>query len=132
MPLKGNSGVGLRAPLKGHPAWVALEVHLIDDVNWGAKLEKWQNTGSIYDVIPASKVNARPIGAWNSLKITAKGRKIAVEQNGANLVDADLDDYAKEHLKKHPGLLRDQGHIGFPSYKMRVEFRNIHLKDLAK
>src|ERR1043165_4575572 len=34
MPLKGNSGVGIRSPLKGDPAYAGMEIQLIDDVNW--------------------------------------------------------------------------------------------------
>jgi hypothetical protein len=64
------------------------------------------------------------------MKIVAKGRKITVVNNGETLVDADLDDYVKEHGKKHPGILREKGHIGFQSYNTRVEFKNIYLKPL--
>jgi hypothetical protein len=43
-------------------------------------------------------------------------------------VDANLDDYKAEHAKRHPGILRDKGHIGLQSYNYKVEFRNIVLK----
>ena len=49
---------------------------------------------------------------------------------GETLVDANLDDYVKEHAAKHPGILRKDGHIGFQSYNTRVEFRDIYLKPL--
>lgn len=131
MPLKGNSGVALRSPLKGDPAYVGMELQLIDDVNWG-KLEKWQHTGSIYNVVPARTIKNKEIGEWNSFKVIAKGRQITVIQNGETLVDANLDDFVKEHGKRHPGILETnkQGHIGFQSYNLRVEFRNIFLKAL--
>lgn len=131
MPLKGNSGVALRSPLKGDPAYVGMELQLIDDVNWG-KLEKWQHTGSIYNVVPAKTIKNKEIGEWNEFKVIAKGRQITVIQNGETLVDANLDDYVKEHGKKHPGILETnkKGHIGFQSYNLRVEFRNIFLKAL--
>ena len=51
----GNSGVGIRSPLKGDPAYVGMEIQLIDDVNWG-KLQPWQHTGSIYDVQQTAKI----------------------------------------------------------------------------
>ena len=50
--------------------------------------------------------------------------------NGHSIVDANLDDYVKEHAKRHPGILREKGHIGFQSYNKRVEFKNIVLKAL--
>jgi hypothetical protein len=129
MPLKGNSGVCIRSPLQGDPAYAGMEIQLIDDVNWG-KLETWQHTGSIYNVVPAKKIHNKAIGEWNTIKITALGRQITVEQNGDILVDANLDLYVKEHSKKHPGILREKGHIGLQSYNKRVEFRNIVLKSL--
>jgi dienelactone hydrolase len=131
MPLKGNSGVGIRAPLKGDPAYQGMEIQLIDDINWG-KLEKWQNTGAIYNVVPPMKIHNKEIGEWNDIKITALGSRITVVHNGENLVDADLDDYIMEHSKKHPGILREKGHVGFQSYNKRVEFRNIYLKPLER
>jgi hypothetical protein len=125
-----NSGVGLRSPLEGDPAYVGMEIQLIDDVNWKGKLESWQHTGSIYNVVPAAKIANRPIGEWNQMRIVAKGPRILVEQNGEKLVDANLEEYVKEHAKRHPGLLRKSGHIGLQSYNTRVEFRNLYLKPL--
>ncbi|MCI0683364.1 MAG: DUF1080 domain-containing protein [Gemmataceae bacterium] len=129
LPEKGNSGVALRTPSKGDPAYVGMEIQLIDDVNWKG-LQTWQHTGSIYNVVPAKTIKNKEIGEWNAMRIVAKGRHIRVENNGAVLVDANLDDYVKEHAKRHPGILRDKGYIGFQSYNLRVEFRNIHIKDL--
>ena len=132
MPKGGHSGVAIRSPLKGDPAYVGMEIQLIDDEGWPGKLEKWQNTGGIYNVVPPKKINNRPIGEWNKMTITAKGRQITIVNNGETLVDANLDGYVKEHGKRHPGILESnkQGHIGFQSYNKRVEFRNIILKAL--
>jgi len=33
-------------------------------------------------------------------------------------------------LKKHPGLARTSGHIGFLGHGTRVEFRNIRIQEL--
>ena len=129
LPKMGNSGVALRTPLQGDPAYVGMEIQLIDDVNWKG-LQTWQQTGSIYNVVPAKTIKNKEIGEWNVMRIVAKGRHIRVENNGAALVDADLADYEKEHAKRHPGILREKGHIGFQSYNFRVEFRNINIKEL--
>lgn len=128
MPKMGNSGVGLRSPLKGDPAYVGMEIQLLDDANW-KNLRPTQQTGSIYDVVPAAKVNGKPFGQWNTMRIIAKGRQVTIEQNGEKLVDANLDEF-KEHFKRHPGLTRDKGHIGLQSYNFRVEFKNIYVKQL--
>lgn len=131
MPKAGNSGVALRSPLEGDPAYAGLEIQLIDDVGWPGKLADWQRTGSIYNVAPAKKINNRPVGEWNHLRIVCQGRKVLIEQNDEVLVDANLDDF-KADFKRHPGLLREKGHVGFQSYNVRVEFRNIFVRELNK
>jgi hypothetical protein len=131
MSKHSNSGVALRSPVKGDPAYVGMEIQLIDDLNWKG-LQPWQHTGSIYNVAPAKKIANRPIGEWNSMRIVCKGRQVKIENNGEVLVDANLDDYVAEHGKKHPGILpsHTKGHVGFQSHDNRVEFKNIYIKAL--
>jgi hypothetical protein len=129
----GNSGVALRTPPKGDPAYAGMEIQLIDDENWEKvnkfKLAPYQHTGSIYDVQPAKARSNKPIGEWNAVRIVCQGRKVVIEQNGTELVSANLDDY-KDKFPKHPGLTREKGHVGFQSYNIRVEFRNVAIKEL--
>jgi len=129
----GNSGVGIRTPEKGDPAYVGMEIQLIDDENWEKvnkfKLADYQHTGSIYDVQPAKLQANKPIGEWNKVKIVCRGRMVSVEQNGKELVTANLDDFEKK-FDKHPGLKREKGHIGFQSYNIKVEFKNVYVKEL--
>jgi 3-keto-disaccharide hydrolase len=122
-----NSGIALRTPAKGDPAYVGMEIQLIDDETWPGKLADYQHTGSIYDVQPAKPAANKPIGEWNAVRIVCKGRNVTVEQNGKELVKADLDDYRKDN---HPGLKRASGKIGFQSYNQPVEFRNVYIKEL--
>ncbi len=133
MPKMGNSGVGLRTPLPGgknwDPAYVGMEIQLLDDANWKG-LAVWQHTGSIYNVVPAKKVNGKAFGEWNTMRIVAKGKQILIEQNGEELVNANLADYAKEHAARHPGILRETGKLGLQSYNFRVEFKNLYVKTL--
>jgi hypothetical protein len=129
----GNSGVALRTPEKGDPAYVGMEIQLIDDENW-AKVHKfelmdWQHTGAIYNVQPPKLQANKPIGEWNSVRIVADGRKVSVVLNDKELVNANLDDY-KDKYDKHPGLIREKGHVGFQSHDGRVEFRNTYIKEL--
>ncbi len=128
MPKMGNSGVALRAPLEGDPAYKGMEIQLLDDANWKG-LRPTQYTGAIYDVVGPSKQVGKPFGEWNQMRIVAKGRKVTVELNGTTIVDANLDDY-KEHYKRHPGLEREKGHLGLQSYNFRVDFRNLYVKPL--
>ncbi len=129
----GNSGVALRTPPKGDPAYVGMEIQLIDDEHWEKvnkfKLAAYQHTGSVYDVQPAKLQANKPIGEWNSARIICKGRKVTIEQNGKELTDANLDEFEKK-FEKHPGLKRESGHIGFQSYNIKVEFRNVFVKVL--
>jgi hypothetical protein len=129
----GNSGVGLRTPPKGDPAYAGMEIQLIDDEGWEDvhkfKLAPSQHTGSIYDVQPAKTAKNKPIGEWNAVVIVCKGRDVTITQNGEELVKANLDDY-KAKAEKHPGLAREKGHIGFQSYNIRVDFRNVYIKEL--
>src|SRR5262249_7532140 len=96
VPVKGNSGVGLRAPLQGDPAYQGMEIQILDDANY-KNLRPTQYTGSIYDVVGPSKNVTKPAGESNQYVITAKGPKITVELNGTKIVDANLDDYKAEH-----------------------------------
>ena len=129
----GNSGVALRTPPQGDPAYVGMEIQLIDDEGWESvnkfKLAPYQHTGSIYDVEPARKQANKPIGEWNKVHIVCNGRKVKIEQNGELLTEANLDDFPKK-FDKHPGLKRTEGHIGFQSYNIKLEFRNVGIKEL--
>ncbi|HBI41981.1 MAG TPA: DUF1080 domain-containing protein [Planctomycetales bacterium] len=129
----GNSGVALRAPLKGNVSYSGMEIQLLDDV-WHKKnykdLKPVQLTGAIYGVVAPSKDALKPVGEWNTINITAKGRQITILLNGVKRVDANLDDYKEAAEKDHPGLKREKGHLGLQSHSNRVEFRNVYVKEL--
>jgi hypothetical protein len=129
----GNSGVALRSPPTADVSTKGIEIQLIDDANYEKvhkyKLKPTQHTGSIYGVVPPSKLPGKGPGVWNKMRIVAKGSRITVELNGETVTDANLDDY-KSHTKEHPGLLRPKGHLGVQSHGGRVEFRNLHVKPL--
>jgi len=127
-----NYGIGIRSPLEGDPAYVAMEIQVLDDSGSDyEKLRPAQYHGSIYDVVPAKRGSQKPVGEWNHEEITAKGRQITVKLNGNTIVDANLDDVKDEKvLKKHPGLARSKGHIGLLGHGTRVEFRNMQVREL--
>jgi hypothetical protein len=82
-------------------------------------------------VVPAKTGFLKPTGEWNREEITASGRNIKVVLNGTKIVDANLDTVTDpEVLKKHPGLARTTGRIGFLGHGSKVEFRNIQVKPL--
>jgi hypothetical protein len=129
----GNSGVALRAPLQGNVSYSGMEIQLLDDV-WHKEhlkdLKPVQLTGAIYGVVAPSKDALKPVGEWNTIDITAKGRQITIVLNGVKTVDANLDDYKEASEKDHPGLNRVKGHLGLQSHSNRVEFRNVLVKEL--
>jgi len=128
-----NNGVGIRAPYEGDAAYLGMEIQILDDGHelYKGKIRSEQHHGSIYDVIPARTGYLKPAGEWNSEEITADGRRIRVVLNGVIIVDADLDSVKEPAvLKRHPGLARTSGHIGFLGHGSLVEFRNIRIKTL--
>lgn len=126
----GNNGVGIRAPLRDDTAYQGMEIQILD-TEYKGELRPAQYHGSIYDVVPAKRGFLKKAGEWNREEITANGRRIQVKLNGTFIVDANLDDIKDpEVLKKHPGLARTKGHIGFLGHGSRVEFRNIEVQEL--
>jgi hypothetical protein len=130
----GNNGVGIRAPLEGDAAYVGMEIQVLDEeaeVYQKMHLKPTQYTGSVYDVFAAKRGFVKRNGAWNTEEIIADGRRIKVTLNGEVITDVNLDDVKDpEVLKKHPGLARASGHVGFLGHGTKVEFRNIRLKEL--
>jgi hypothetical protein len=131
----GNNGVGVRAPLEGDAAYQGMEIQILDDVHerYKGKIKSEQHHGSIYDVIPARTGFLKPAGEWNEEEIMAQGSRIRVTLNGVIILDADLTNVREEAtLKKHPGLKKKSGHIGFLGHGTLVEFRNIRIKALSQ
>jgi hypothetical protein len=128
----GNNGVGIRAPFEGDAAYQGMEIQVLDDPAEQYKnILPGQHSGSIYLVFPAKQGALKPTGEWNAYEITANGRHVSVRLNGTMIVDADLDSMKDpETLRKHPGLARTTGHIGFLGHRSHVEFRNVRLKEL--
>jgi hypothetical protein len=129
----GNNGVGIRAPLEGDAAYQGMEIQILDDQHerYKGKIKSEQHHGSVYDVIPARTGYLKPAGEWNEEEIVARGNRIRVTLNGVIILDADLGTVREEAvLKKHPGLRRKSGHIGFLGHGSLVEFRNLRIKAL--
>ncbi len=131
-----NNGLGIRAPLSGDPAYMGMELQILD--NTAAKyatLQPYQYHGSIYGVVPAKRGHLKPVGEWNHEEVIAKGRQITVRLNGATIVDADIDKASTPQTmdkRDHPGLKRSKGHIGFCGHGDHLDFRNIRVKTLDK
>lgn len=119
-----NSGVFLRFPsLTGYDrreAWlVAVErgYEVQVDERGDGPLHQ---TGAVYDLAPATRRAAKPIGEWNALEVEAKGDRITVRLNGEKV--SVLTDAPRGA----------EGHIGLQNHHegSRVQFRNIRVKTL--
>ncbi len=130
-----NNGIGIRAPLDSNAAYDGMEIQILEERaaergKWGP-LRPAQYHGSVYDVVPAKKGALKAPGEWNQQEITAQGRHIKVVLNGKTIIDTDLNQVTDGAvLMKHPGLLRERGHIGFLGHDDYLEFRNIRIKEL--
>jgi hypothetical protein len=126
----GNSGVFIRAPLEGDPAYTGMEIQILDDgaEQW-SRLEPHQYTGSIYGVQAPSERVSKKARQWQRMVIIARGSHVQVGLNGKKIIDTDLTYYPNK-LDTHPGLMRTGGYIGLQNHDSRVEFRNIKIREL--
>jgi hypothetical protein len=131
-----NNGLGIRAPLTGDAAYEGMELQILDnDAPIYKDLKVYQYHGSIYGTVPAKRGSLKPVGEWNYQEVIVQGPKIKVILNGDVILDADITEARKNGAidgQKHPGLLRDSGHIGFLGHGSELQFRNIRIKDLSK
>jgi hypothetical protein len=130
-----NNGIGLRTPLQGDPAFVGMEIQVLDDSSdkYNGKLAEYQYHGSVYGVVAAKRGHLKPVGEWNSEEIILKGKHIQVILNGETIVDADLEKASTPKTidgREHPGLKRDSGYIAFCGHGAEVWFRNLYIKEL--
>ena len=130
----GNNGVGIRAEQGKDAAYYGMEIQVLDDTAAEyADLQPWQYHGSVYGVAAAERGHQKPVGQWNEEEIIARGSRLTVTLNGAVIVDVDLEEVGRPATideKEHPGLFNAAGYIGFLGHGHRVEFRDIHIKEL--
>lgn len=133
VPRDGNSGVFIRYPGEGSPAFDGMEIQIIDDntLRWG-ELQPWQLSGSIYREMPPSVRATRPGGEWQSMQIICSGSMIIIRINGITVVDVNVADFVNS-TEEDITPLNDrprEGIIGFQNYDGRMAFRNMRIKRL--
>jgi len=130
VPQGGNSGVFLRAPREGNPAFAGLEVQVLDDfADKYTELKPWQFCGSVYSVAAPARRVTRSAGDWQHMRIRCEGPAVSVTLNGHPIVQTDLTEH-EDKLEEHPGLARHEGYIGLQNHGSRVEFRRIWIRPL--
>ncbi|MSR31738.1 MAG: DUF1080 domain-containing protein [Gemmataceae bacterium] len=133
----GNSGVALRAPMKGDPAFDGLEFQ-IADFRYNTKAKDSELTGGLYRAIAPSKQVYKP-EEWNLVRIDLRGSKMKAWLNGEFIQDIDLSTFDKK-VKRHDGAdappIKDRpkkGHIGFQHLSRDsspVLYRNVRIREL--
>lgn len=130
VPKGGNSGVFLRAPHEGNPAFAGMEIQVLDDTAAEyASLQPFQYCGSVYGVeAPKSRVSKQP-GEWQKMAIVCQGKLVKVTLNGTEIVNTRLDQHPDREAE-HPGIKRDKGYLGLQNHGSRLDFRNIRVRTL--
>jgi hypothetical protein len=134
---RGNSGVALRAPLKGDPAFDGMELQFAD-LRYNTKAKDSELTGGIYRAIAPSKQVYRPT-EWNKCRIELKGTHLKVTLNSEMIQNIDLTKF-DQPVKRHDGTdaapVKDRprtGHIGFQHLSRENEpvfIREVRMKEL--
>lgn len=131
-----NNGIGLRVEPGAKASIEAMEIQILDDTaEKFREIHDYQHHGSVYGVVPAIQGHLRPVGEWNEQEILLEGSHIKVTLNGAIIVDADLEEAAKNGTidgKAHPGLKRTSGHLGLLGHGSVLYFRNLRVKALSR
>lgn len=135
VPPGANNGIAVRAPATGDAAYQGMEIQVLENSHPKySGLAPWQFHGSIYGVAAARRgFQARP-GEWNLEEIRMDGRNVRVVLNGAIIMDIDLDDSIRDGTlsgRPHPGVSREEGHIGFCGHGDVVHFKDLRLRDLS-
>ena len=116
------------------------------------KLMPYQYTGSIYGVVPSLRDNTgkqiwgkdrnfsgggsyvRRPGMWNFEEVKVVGSEIEVYLNGYLVTKGDVSRFKGDgdtpDGKKHPGLHRAAGPIGWLGHGHNVKWKNIRIKEL--
>ena len=134
---KGNSGLALRAPAAGDPAFDGMEMQMAD-FRYNQKAKDSELTGGIYRAIAPTSQVYKP-EQWNSVHLTIKGTKLKIEMNGIVIQDIDLSTHDEEVLR-HDGTKAPpikarpiKGCIGFQNLSRdggQVEIKGARLREL--
>lgn len=131
---RGNSGLGLRFPDAGDPAYDGLELQIVDRRYYGDyEPTADELTGSLYKAAAPAKQVYKPT-EWNHYTVTCQGPRITVVLNGTTIQDLNLDEQTRDLERGEPlGKRPRRGHIGFQELSRgggHVEIRGARIKVL--
>lgn len=114
---RGNSGLALRAPRVGDPAFDGMELQMAD-FRYNPEAKPSELTGGLYRAVEPRKQVYRPT-EWNHYAISLRGDRLEARLNGTLIHDLDLSGQTQP-VKRHDGKeappIRDRprrGHLGF-------------------
>ena len=136
-----NSGVFYRSD-PSDPVQKGFEIQLLDNEGFqaakGPRDPKNLN-GSLYDAQAASSKADKPVGQWNSFKLTCRGPKVTVEMNGVVINQGNFDrwqiagknpDGSNNKFKTALNELPRKGKIGFQNHGQVVWIKDVLIKPL--
>jgi hypothetical protein len=138
---RGNSGVALRAPMVGDPAFDGLELQMADPryMPPESPMAPAELTGALYRAV-APNVQVFKPESWNRYRITCFGPRVHVVLNGVTILDINLDEQ-NTPTRRHDGSsappLKDRprrGHIGFQELSRggtHVQIRGAKIRELT-
>lgn len=126
-----NNGLGIHYPGEGDPAHTGMELQILDDgVGLGGdQLRDSQRHGSLYLLAAAKRGYLKPVGEWNSQRVTVRGARVSVELNGVAILHEDLDELAQRH-PEHEGLKRRKGYLAFCGHGDVVSWRGVRIVEI--
>ncbi len=132
---QGNSGVGLRFPDAGDPAFDGLELQIVDPRYYGSDpVGPAELTGALYKGVAPKQQLYKPT-EWNRYQITCRGPSITVRLNGELIQQVNLDDENKKLERGLPLIDRPRrGRIGFQELSRgggHVQIRAARIKELG-
>ena len=142
---KVNSGVFLRVSDLDDEVHTGLEIQILDTYGKELPLDRG-DSGALYDMIAPSANELKPAGEWNQMRMRCHGPQVAVELNGVQVVDADLDlfdtpgqnpDGSSNKFKYAWKTMPRAGHIGLQTHAgmgglsdVKIRFRNLVVQPL--
>jgi hypothetical protein len=136
---RGNSGVALRAPRFGDPAFDGMELQFAD-FRYNTSAKDSELTGGIYRAIAPTKQVYKPT-EWNTCRIELVGTRLKATINGELVQNVDLSKFDKtveRHDKSAAPPIKDRpkkGHIGFQHLSRNnepIEIRNVRIKEIKQ
>lgn len=118
----GNNGVWLRAPRAVRSSKIGFEFQIMGDSDIPEPTA--DSTGSVYRVIPAKALAARPEGEWNEVEIMLNGPHYQATLNGVQIQDVNFDEHPELAWRLRKGFICISDH-GSPAW-----FRNLRVKKL--